>query len=231
MSRIVLVEDSEVLRELERSFVSRADCALVTAKTGPELLEAVRRERPALVLLDVNPTGADGLSLCRAIKDDPQLRATPVVFVSLPIEHDRCREAGADGFVSRPASRARLLEALRRFVPAVERSSDRVPVVLRVDYRGRHGQEGFGFTKDLSAEGLFLKTRERFELAEVLELVFSLPVPGGRSIRAAGRVVRNADAGADPHAVAGAGIAFHRLSAGDHLEISRFVRERAGGAP
>lgn len=231
MSKIVLFEDPEVLRELEHSFVSRSDCSLVKARTGPELLDAVRRERPGVVLLDASLPGASGLAVCRAIKDDPALRTTPVVFVSLPVEHDRCVAAGADGFVSRPASRARLLEAVRRFVPAVERASERVPLVLRVDYRGEHGQEGFGFTRDLGPEGLFLKTRERFELAEVLELRFSLPVPGGCSIHAAGRVVRSTDAGADPHAAAGAGIVFHRLSAGDHLAISRFVRGRIEEAP
>ncbi len=231
MNKIVLFEDPETLRELEHSFVSRSDCALVTARTGAELLDAVRRERPRVVLLDASLPGTSGLAICRAIKADPALRATPVVFVSLPVEHDRCTEAGADGFVSRPASRARLLEAVRRFVPAVERASERLPLVLRVDYRGERGQEGFGFTRDLSPEGLFLKTRERFELAEVLELSFSLPVPGGRPIQAAGRVVRSTDAGADSHAAAGAGVVFHRLSAGDHLAISRFIRERNEQAP
>lgn len=231
MTKILLVEDAEVLRELEHSCLDRADCRLLTASDGPGLLAAARRERPALVFLDVKAPGASGLELCRAIKEDPALRGTRVVFVALPVEHDRCKEAGADGFVSRPPSRQRLLEAVRRFVALVERSGPRLAIALRVDYRGPRGQEGFAFTRDLAGEGLFLKTREPFAIGEAVELRFSLPVPGGRPVLATGRVVWKSPLGGDPEAPAGIGIAFDRLSPSDHLEIGRFVRERAGGAP
>ncbi len=227
MTKILLLDDVELFLEFEHSFLRRSDCELLTALTGEEILEKVRRDRPDVVLLDVPLGGEGGLSVCRAIKDDPDLQATPVIFVSLPVEHERCMAAGADGFVSRPASRGRLLEAVRRFVPAVERACYRLPVTLRVDYKGRAG-EGIGFTKDLGLEGLFLKTRDAFEAGDALELTFTLPVPAPRPIHAGGHVVRTVAARPESHLVAGVGVAFSRISAADRIEITRFVRERAG---
>jgi uncharacterized protein (TIGR02266 family) len=226
VTKILLLDDADLFLEFEHSFLRRSDCELLTAPTDEDLLEKVRRDRPNVVLLDV-PRGRDGLGVCRAIKDDPDTKSTPVIFVSMPVEHERCMAAGADGFVSRPASRGRLLDALRRFVPAVERACYRLPVTLRVEYQSRKG-DGVGFTKDLGPEGLFLKTRDDFDTEDALDLTLTLPVPAPRPIHAGGRVVRTVAARPDSQVVAGVGVAFTRISATDKVEVTRFVRERAG---
>jgi uncharacterized protein (TIGR02266 family) len=116
---------------------------------------------------------------------------------------------------------------VRRFVAVSERSEDRLQVAFKVDY-AREGAEGLGFTRDLSSAGLFLKTREPFEVGESVRLTFALPVSGSRPLAVEAEVVRIAEGGPGAHASPGVGVVFRRLSARDRLEISRFLREHAG---
>jgi CheY-like chemotaxis protein len=219
MTRILLVDDAELMLGIERTFLKRTGSELLTAQSGEDALLKVRRHRPDLVLLDANMHGMSGLTCCRELKADPALQGLPVVLVGSALDHDRCVEAGGDGFVAKPVTRLRLLEAVRRFLPVSERSEDRVQVAVKVDY-AREGAEGLGFTRDLSSAGMFLKTRDRFEAGQMVDLTFTLPVSGGRPLRAGAEVVRGG--------AGGIGAAFRRLAARDRLEISRFVREHAG---
>jgi hypothetical protein len=143
----------------------------------------------------------------------------PVVLVGSALDHDRCVAAGGDGFVAKPVTRLRLLDAVRRFLPISERVEDRAQVAVKVDF-ALPGASGLGFTRDLSPAGLFLKTRDAFEVGQSLDLSFTLPGPGGRPLLAGAEVVR-VSAG-------GIGAAFRRLAARDRVEISRFVREHPG---
>ena len=189
MTKILLVDDARLVLELERSFLKRSGCDLATATTGAEALEKARILRPDLILLDADLPGTDGVACCRSIKSDPDLSATPVVFVLSPLDQGRCAEAGADGFVPKPVTRNRLLETVRRFVHLAERESDRALVTLRVEC-AREGEAQVAYARDLAADGLFLKTRERLRIGDRIDLAFSLPVAGAPAIRAVGEVVR-----------------------------------------
>jgi CheY-like chemotaxis protein len=228
MTRILLVDDAEIMLGLERTFLKRTGCEVLIAASGEEALDKVRRHRPDLVVLDANMHGMDGLACCREIKGDPASRDLPVVFVSSALDHERCLAAGGDGFVAKPVTQLRLIDAVRKFLPVSERKEDRVSVTVKVEYSHASGS-GLGFTRDVSPAGLFLKSRDEFHVGEAVDLSFVLPVSGSRSLHAGAEVIRAVAAIADSPAAAGAGVAFRRLSARDHLEISRFVREHAGG--
>ncbi len=77
---------------------------------------AVRKEQPALVVLDVMLPGGDALSLCQQWKSDPATAETPVFFFSVLMARDRCVEAGADGFMLKPSEQEQLLEQLREIL-------------------------------------------------------------------------------------------------------------------
>lgn len=226
MARILLVDDAELMLGLERTFLKRTGSELLTAESGEDALLKVRSHRPDLVVLDANMHGMSGLLCCRELKADPSLRGLPVVLVGSALDHDRCVAAGGDGFVAKPVTRLRLLDAMRRFLPTSERTEDRLPVAVKVDFV-RAEAEGLGFTRDLSPAGLFLTTRERFEIGQTVHLTFALPISGSRPLHAEAEVVRVASGGSGPHSSPGIGAAFRRLAARDRLEISRFVREHA----
>ena len=230
MTRILLVDDARLVLELERSFLKRSGCEILTAATGEEALATARTARPDLILLDADLPGLDGAAWCRAVKSDPALAATRVVLVTSPLEEARSLEAGADGFVPKPVTRARLLETVRRFVPLAERDSDRYFVTLRVDFT-REGEEGVGYIRDLATNGLFLKTHDPLRPGDQVDLTFSLPTHGGAPIRVVGEVVRIVVDDERAHQPAGAGIRFREISARNRLEISRYLREHTGDAP
>lgn len=77
---ILVVEDEEELNETLRYNLTRVGYRASAAYDGRAALESIRAQRPDLVMLDVMLPGVDGWEVCRALCDDPTLRAIPVVI-------------------------------------------------------------------------------------------------------------------------------------------------------
>jgi uncharacterized protein (TIGR02266 family) len=180
------------------------------------------------MVLDAGMPGLDGISCCRELRADPGVAEIPVLFVSEPEDSTKCLEAGGDAFVARPVTRDSLLEAIRSLVSLPEREHDRTGFDGRVAFRAGE-RAGAGFSKDLGVGGMFLRTRERFDEGENLQVEFDLP--GEERVRADGVVVRLVRPDRDSHLIPGVGIRFRSLSAGDRLRISRFIRKEGEVAP
>jgi two-component system sensor histidine kinase and response regulator WspE len=102
--RVLVVDDSITVRELERHLLEARGYAVDVAVDGLDGWNAVRGGRYQLVISDVDMPRMDGIELVRSIKTDPQLRATPVVIVSYKErEEDRMRglDAGADAYLTK----------------------------------------------------------------------------------------------------------------------------------
>jgi len=115
MTRIMIVDDHAIVRGgLARLFAALPDVELIEMETGEEALTIVRRERPQLVILDLNLPGLGGLELLRRLlRIDASL---PVVVFSMHAETiyaARALEAGARGYVSKNAAPDELLMAIR----------------------------------------------------------------------------------------------------------------------
>ncbi len=112
MGKILIVDDSAANRELLEGFLSDRGFAVVTAPDGLSSLEEFARQKPDLVLLDVNMPYVDGFEVCRRLKNNTETRLTPIVLVTaLSATEDRVRgfQAGADGFLSKPVDRSELM--------------------------------------------------------------------------------------------------------------------------
>jgi two-component system, chemotaxis family, sensor kinase CheA len=103
--KILVVEDSFTVRELQRSILEAAGYRVVTARDGREGKEVLSRDGDvALVLSDLEMPGMDGLELTRAIRADPARSSLPVVIVtSRGSEEDRRAGvgAGADAYMAK----------------------------------------------------------------------------------------------------------------------------------
>jgi putative two-component system response regulator len=119
-ARVLIVDDEPANIAILSRLMTQQGHEVLTAPNGEIAVDTVTRERPDLVLLDVNMPGIDGFEVCRRIKNDWNTRFIPVVLVTaLSATEDRTRgaDAGADDFLSKPFDvqelRARVKSAIR----------------------------------------------------------------------------------------------------------------------
>src|SRR3989442_7156916 len=82
--KILLVDDVRLFLELEKTFLRRVVCEILTASSGEEALEVLRLERPALIVLDDQMPGIGGLEASTRINSDPRLRMPNSLMASRP---------------------------------------------------------------------------------------------------------------------------------------------------
>jgi signal transduction histidine kinase/CheY-like chemotaxis protein len=111
-SEVVVIEDDRASLDLFTAYLSQADLEVTTARDGQSGLEAVRRVRPAAVLLDIRLPGIDGWAVLKALKSDPETQGIPVVVVSIVDERPRGAALGAAAYLVKPVSHDDLLSAL-----------------------------------------------------------------------------------------------------------------------
>ncbi|MFA5787612.1 MAG: response regulator [Actinomycetota bacterium] len=86
-------------------------------RTGYEALAALREHRPALILLDIQLPGMDGLETTRKLRSDPANRDIPILAYTayaMAGDEDRALDAGCDAYIAKPASIAELLDVVAR---------------------------------------------------------------------------------------------------------------------
>jgi len=118
--RILVIEDQEDNRQIVRDLVTASGYELIEATTGEEGLEVAARERPDLILMDIQLPGIDGYEVTRRIKANPKLRKIPIIAVTsyaLSGDDKKAFAAGCDGYVTKPYSPRLLLAKIREYLP------------------------------------------------------------------------------------------------------------------
>lgn len=80
--KIVWVEDDQFLNNIIKLKLSATKCLFFNATKGEEALKIIDKEIPDIVLLDIILSGMDGFEILRRIKDNPQTKNIPVIFLS-----------------------------------------------------------------------------------------------------------------------------------------------------
>ena len=105
MKTILIVEDNEDNRLIYSQYLAHAGFRVLEAANGAEGLQVARSDRPDIILMDISMPVMDGLTATRHLKADPDLSAIPVVALTahaMPTDEQMAREAGCDGYVSKP---------------------------------------------------------------------------------------------------------------------------------
>jgi two-component system cell cycle response regulator DivK len=121
--RILIVEDQEDNRAILRDVLSIAGYELIEAVDGGEGVELAQKERPDLILMDIQLPVLDGYEATRRIKANPELKAIPIIAVTsyaLSGDEAKARAAGCDGYVTKPFSPRQLLAKVRDYLPGGE---------------------------------------------------------------------------------------------------------------
>lgn len=115
-AKLLIVEDQADIRRLIRWALEEEDYEIREAANGSAGLDQILTWHPELVLLDLMMPGMDGLELCRQVRAAPGTAHTVIVMLTAkanPADHEAARHAGADDFLPKPFSPARLSELLR----------------------------------------------------------------------------------------------------------------------
>ncbi len=229
MPRLVLIQQSPILQELEHSFVRRNGFKLVTGASGRELLERARQEGADLVIASVIMPDLSGLELCSLLRASSGTEAIPVLLFGPEAERGRASAAGASAFLPLPLTPRGLVGAVRRFFPVEERGASRAPIAVKVVCRD--GDDTYvAFTGDISASGLFLKGA--LPVAPGARLRLRMRVPGdtaAEDLELSAEVVRRARPGSEGEHLQGVGVRFLDFPLIRKVPITRFVREHSAG--
>ena len=119
---VLVVDDVADTRRLMRRVLERADMRVVEAGTCEEAMEAITRDRPDLVVLDLRLPGISGFDVARWVRASPDrvIAVTVLLACSASVQPDVEREAldaGADAFEGKPFDVARFVDRIRQLIP------------------------------------------------------------------------------------------------------------------
>lgn len=103
--RVLVVEDSAVIRRLIEVCLRPADLEVLMREDGPSGLAAAQSERPDLLVLDIGLPEMDGWQVLDHLRSLPETRTLPVLVLTAHAEEEsrrRADEGGADAFVTKP---------------------------------------------------------------------------------------------------------------------------------
>jgi DNA-binding response OmpR family regulator len=117
MAKLLVADDLVPIRQMVRITLSTQGWTIVEAKNGDEALDLTRKEKPDLVLLDVDMgPGPNGFDVCRQIKADEATKDIPVVMLTAH-ESDSDRAigfaAGATQYLTKPFGPLELIDTIR----------------------------------------------------------------------------------------------------------------------
>ncbi len=137
--KILIVDDDPDIISFVRYNLEKENYWVYSATNGNDALKMALKIQPHLVVLDVMMPGMDGIETCRAMRNLPQLRNTPVAMLTALNEKESealCLQAGANDFITKPIRPRLLLTRLQNLLakeePEEERTSMKVGT-LEVD--------------------------------------------------------------------------------------------------
>jgi two-component system cell cycle response regulator DivK len=136
--KILVVEDNELNLKLFCDLLRAHGYEAEPVRDGREAVDRARAFAPDLVVMDIQMPHVSGLELIEQLKGDAELRRTPIMAVTAYAakgDEERIRAAGAEGYVSKPISVVRFVEAVQALLaaPRPEEKTDEVRVTRRFE--------------------------------------------------------------------------------------------------
>jgi CheY-like chemotaxis protein len=120
--RILVVEDNDMNMQLVEFLLEEGGYDIMKATSGEEALEVTRDSSgvpPDLILMDIHLPGMDGLSVVRAMKEEPRTSAVPILALTAHAmrgDKDRFLEAGCDGYISKPIDVKTFIASIEKYL-------------------------------------------------------------------------------------------------------------------
>ncbi|MEO1291658.1 MAG: response regulator [Pseudomonadota bacterium] len=118
-STILIVEDNELNMKLFNDLLKSQGYRTLQNEDGIGALDLVRRERPDLIVMDIQLPQVSGLEITKWIKDDEDLRHIPVVAVTahaMKGDEEKIRDGGCEAYLSKPISVPHFLSTIKKYL-------------------------------------------------------------------------------------------------------------------
>jgi two-component system chemotaxis response regulator CheY len=115
--KVLIVDDSETIRQQVASALERAGFGVVEATDGIDGLERASQNELCMVILDVNMPRLDGLEMLERLKSDPRHAKLPVLMLTTEVQQsmiERAKKAGARGWMIKPVKMDQLVSTVNK---------------------------------------------------------------------------------------------------------------------
>jgi twitching motility two-component system response regulator PilG len=120
--RVLVIDDSNTIRRSAELFLRQAGFDVILAEDGFDALAKIADHKPQVIFVDIMMPRLDGYQTCALIKQNPQLKSTPVIMLSSKdgvFDRARGRLAGSDRYLTKPFTREGLVEAVNQYLKPV----------------------------------------------------------------------------------------------------------------
>ena len=117
--KVLVIDDSNTIRKSAELFLRQAGYDVILAEDGFDALAKISDYRPQVIFVDIMMPRLDGYQTCALIKQNPNLKSTPVIMLSSKdgvFDRARGRLAGSDQYLTKPFTKEGLLEAITQHV-------------------------------------------------------------------------------------------------------------------
>ncbi len=221
MIKILLIEDIEHYIEIQRGTLTRSNFEVLAAQNAPEAIRIARRERPRLVILDLEMAERSGGDLLNLVRSEPALQSVPVLLISARQEAENvAQEYGFAAVLRKPVQPKVLLEVITKLLNLGRRVEIRTLVVASMP-DGQKIIKRVGRSVDISESGMLADFPRPLSEGSIVDLRFFLPgQKEGLTIRA--EVARCASRTEDAN---DAGLRFTDMEPADKERLQAFLAQ------
>ena len=119
MKKILIIEDNESNRDLLSFLLEHSRFEVVTATDGVEGVETAVKERPDLILMDIQMPNLDGLKATRKIRENQQTKDIPIIAVTsyvMPGDREKILSAGCNGYIGKPIDTDTIVDEIKKYL-------------------------------------------------------------------------------------------------------------------
>lgn len=117
--KVLVIDDSNTIRRSAEMFLRQAGFDVILAEDGFDALAKISDHQPKVIFVDIMMPRLDGYQTCALIKQNPKLKATPVIMLSSKdgvFDRARGRLAGSDRYLTKPFTKEALIDTVNQYV-------------------------------------------------------------------------------------------------------------------
>ncbi len=116
---VLVVEDNELNMKLFNDLLEAHGIGTIKTKNGNDVLDLARKNKPDLILMDIQLPEVSGLDVTRWLKADAELKHIPVIAVTafaMKGDEQKIREGGCEDYISKPISVTHFMEVIQKYL-------------------------------------------------------------------------------------------------------------------